>query len=287
MMPSLPDPSRVADALRALRNARSSDAALPFIDAALHALESPRTPGLGGPAPTPDLSPADLAAFLDHTQLRPAATSTDIGAVCDEAREHGFATVCIPPNAVPHATERLADTDVGVCTVVGFPHGTSRSTVKAYEAARAVGDGADEVDMVLPIGLLKEGRVAAVASDVRAVVDAVHTATDDGCVKVILETALLTDAEIAVACVAVERAGADFVKTSTGFASAGATLPHVALMRQMVGDALGVKAAGGVGSAADALQMIAHGATRIGASGSVSIVTDAAPASASSSASPY
>jgi deoxyribose-phosphate aldolase len=152
--------------------------------------------------------------------------------------------------------------------------------VKAYEATQALRDGAQEVDMVLAIGALKSQRFGDVEADIRAVVDAVATAPGEGIVKVILETALLTDAEAALACVAARRAGADFVKTSTGFAAGGATLGHVALMRQLVGDALGVKAAGGVGSAEEARRMIAHGATRIGASGSVQIVTgEAASAS--------
>ena len=274
-LPSLPNPSRLDDALQALYERGLSSDAAACVDMARDALTPSRTPGLGGPADVPDLAPADLAAYLDHTQLRPEATDDDIDAVCAEAREHGFATVCVPPNTVADAADLLATTDVGVCTVVGFPHGTNRSSVKAYEATQALRDGATEVDMVLPIGRLKSGRFTDVETDIRTVVEAVSTVSGDHCVKVILETALLTDAEIAVACVAAQKAGADFVKTSTGFASTGATLPNVALMRQMVGDALGVKAAGGVGSAADARQMIAHGATRIGASGSVGIVTGA------------
>ena len=274
-LPSLADPSRLDAALHAMHERGLSTDAAPYVDAARDALTPPRTPGLGGPAETPDLAPAELAAYLDHTQLRPDATDEAIDTVCAEARAHGFTTVCVPPNTVADAADGLAGTDVGVCTVVGFPHGTNRSSVKAYEATQALRDGAAEIDMVLPIGRLKSGRFADVEADIRAVVEAVSTCTDDGCVKVILETALLTDAETAVACIAAQKAGADFVKTSTGFASAGATLPDVALMRQMVGDALGVKAAGGVGSADDARQMIAHGATRIGASGSVGIVTGA------------
>ena len=270
----LPDSDRLLDDLQALHEAldTSSDAA-PYVERAMKAVQEPRTPGLQGPTTPPAGDAADLARFLDHTQLRPDATTEDIDAVCKEARRHGFAAVCIPPNTVTRATRRLSGTDVAVCTVIGFPHGTNRSSVKAYEATQALRDGATEVDMVAPIGWLTDHRFSDAADDIRAVVDAVNTADAHARVKVILETALLTQAEIAVACIAAQEAGADFVKTSTGFAAGGATVENVALMRQMVGDALGVKAAGGVGSAADARTMIAHGATRIGASGSVQIVT--------------
>lgn len=244
-----------------------------YVRDAVGRLRAPRQPGLGGPTAEPELDAASLAALIDHTQLRPDAAETDIRRLCTEAREYEFASVCVHPNYVTLAREQLADTDVAVCTVIGFPHGANATATKAFEAKHAVRDGATEVDMVLPVGRLKSGRIAAVESDIRAVVDAAQAVpTGSVTVKVILETALLTDAEKAVACVAAHRAEADFVKTSTGFADGGATLRDVALMRQVVGEALGVKASGGVGSAEDVRQMVAHGATRIGASGGVAIM---------------
>lgn len=274
----LPDPSRLAESLRDLR-ATHGAAAAPYVDAALDAIETPARPGLAGPAETPTLSTAEMAGLLDHTELHPEATDADVERVCDEAREHGFASVCVHPSFVPRVAAGLDGTPVLTCTVIGFPHGANRSWTKAYEAAQAIRDGATELDMVLAMGALRSGRWSDVEDDVRAVVDAAHEEADatDGSVlvKTILETALLTDAETAIACVIAQRAGADYVKTSTGFASGGATVEDVALMRQVVGDALGVKASGGVGSADDLRAMVAHGATRIGASGSVGIVTGA------------
>jgi deoxyribose-phosphate aldolase len=244
------------------------------------ALATARVPGLGGPTDPPGGPPSDLAGYIDHTELHPEATTAEVTAVIDDAREYGFASVCIAPTHVPRAAAALDGTAVDVCTVVGFPHGANRSTTKAHEAHTAVIDGAREVDLVLNVGAIRDGRFGAAEADVRAVVEAAQDAADkvdasrDGLeVKVILETALLTDAQKAVACTVAKRAGATFVKTSTGFADGGATAEDVALMRQIVGDACGVKASGGVGSASDARRMIAHGATRIGASGSVGIVT--------------
>lgn len=231
------------------------------------------------PDPPAVETPKALARRIDHTQLKPEATETQIRTLCAEAREHGFASVCVNPCYVPLAVEELAGTDVRVCTVAGFPLGATSTRTKAFEAQQAIEDGADEVDMVQPIGRLRSSHYAYVEEDIRAVVKAARGASSAGSpalVKVILETALLTDEEKAIACVLALRAGADFVKTSTGFSTAGATLEDVRLMRQIVGAEMGVKAAGGIRTYEAARDMIAHGATRIGASGSVAIVQGAA-----------
>jgi len=275
---SLPTPQALIDDLTQLRSEVSA-AAETHVDAAIDAVRDPASPGLAGPTPPPSLSVQGLAARIDHTQLRPEATESDIETVCREALEHRFAAVCIAPVHVPLASELLDKAGISVCTVIGFPHGANHSSTKAHEAQQAIQDGAVELDMVLSIGELRSGCVADVERDIAAVVEVAQRAQESGrdvIVKVILETALLTDAEKAVACIAAKRAGADYVKTSTGFAGGGATLADVALMRQVVGDAMGVKASGGVGTAEEVEAMMAHGATRIGASGSVGIVTRAA-----------
>ena len=221
-----------------------------------------------------DLAPP-LARVIDHTALKPETTEDEVRRLCDEARRYCFASVCINPCYVPLAAEQLRGTPVAVCTVIGFPLGATQTPVKASEAELAVRDGAAEVDMVLNIGLLKSGRYDYVERDVRAVVEAARASrrgTERALVKVILETALLTDEEKVIACVLAQNAGADFVKTSTGFSKGGATEADVALMRRAVGPQMGVKASGGVRSAEDARAMIARGATRIGASASVAIV---------------
>lgn len=274
---SLPTPEALIEELTQLRREVSA-AAEAHVDAAIEAVRDPASPGLAGPTPPPSLSVQGLAARIDHTQLRPEATEKDIEWACREALEHRFAAVCIAPVHVPLASELLENSGVRVCTVVGFPHGANHSSTKAHEAQQAIRDGAMELDMVLSIGELRSGCVADVERDIAAVVEVAQRAQESGrnvIVKVILETALLTDAEKAVACIAAKRAGADYVKTSTGFAGGGATLSDVSLMRQVVGEAMGVKASGGVGTAEDAEAMLAHGATRIGASGSVGIVTGA------------
>lgn len=212
----------------------------------------------------------ELARLIDHTALKPETTLEDVRTLCDEARQHGFASVCVNPCYVALATERLAGSPVATCTVIGFPLGASRLEIKAREAELAVADGADEVDMVINVGMLRSGKYDYVESDIHAVVAAVRAA--GGTTKVILETALLTDREKVIACVLAQNAGAGFVKTSTGFSKRGATTSDVALMRRTVGQTMGVKASGGIRSAKDALKMIAHGATRIGASASVTIV---------------
>ncbi|HET6569542.1 MAG TPA: deoxyribose-phosphate aldolase [Rhodothermales bacterium] len=230
--------------------------------------------------PVPEAA-RELARRIDHTALKPETTEADVRRLCDEARQYGFATVCINPCYVPLAYDLLLGTAIGVCAAIGFPLGANVPELKAEEAARAVGDGAAEVDVVLNVGMLKSGRYTYVEDEIRTVVEAVraiappHVRTVEGqvLVKVILETALLTDDEKVTACGLAERAGADFVKTSTGFSKGGATAADVALMRRTVGDRLSVKASGGIRTLADAQAMVAAGADRIGASASVAIVT--------------
>ena len=218
-----------------------------------------------------------LARMIDHTALKPETTVEEIERLCDEARQYCFATVCVNPCYVALAAERLRDTPVGICTVIGFPLGATLSELKARETELAIWDGATEVDMVLNVGLLKSRRYDAVEHDIRAVVETARTARNPRggarvLSKVILETALLTDEEKVIACVLAQNAGADFVKTSTGFSKGGATAADIALMRRAVGAGMGVKASGGIRSLADAETMIAHGATRLGASASVAIL---------------
>lgn len=250
-----------------------------YVDEAHRALVDPVCPGLAGPADPPDLSPSEMAARIDHTQLRPAAPDEQIDQLCEEAEAYGFGAVCVHPSYVSRVARAVDGTDVTPCAVVGFPHGAHQPAIKAQEAERAVMGGARELDMVLSLGAVASGRYADAEADVRAVVTA---ARDSGGavdtyvpVKVILETALLTVPQITVACVIAQRAGADFVKTSTGFASGGARAEDVAVMRQIVGPEFGVKASGGVGSVAALRTMLAHGASRVGASGSVAIIEEA------------
>ena len=214
--------------------------------------------------------PRELARYIDHTLLRADATSSEIDTMCDQAMEFGFASVCINPTWVKRASERLRGSNVKVCTVIGFPLGANSSDVKAMEARKALRDGAREVDMVINVGALKSGDRALVLADIERVVDAAHES--GAIVKVILETFLLTDEEKVVASALARKAKADFVKTSTGFAGGGATVFDVALMRETVGPDMGVKASGGVRTLEDAEDMIAAGATRIGASAGVEIV---------------
>lgn len=257
----------------------SSPTAEPYLEETLSALEAPNRPGMEGPEEEPDLDSTELAGVFDHTQLRPAATDEEIELLCEEATHYGFAAVCVHPVFLPRVARALEETEIVPCTVVGFPHGANRPATKAQEAERAVIDGARELDMVIALGALASGRFEDAEADIRAVVTAARDAGDTvdahvG-VKVILETALLSTAQIAIASVIARRAGADFVKTSTGFASSGAKAEDVALMRQVVGTDLGIKASGGVGSVGDVRRMLAHGASRIGASGSVAIMEEA------------
>ena len=215
----------------------------------------------------------DWASLIDHTLLKPEASEADIRRLCDEAAQFGFASVCVNPAWVRKASEFLRGTNVPVCTVIGFPLGATLPDVKAYEARRAIFNGAREVDMVINVGALKSGDDCSVEDDIRAVVEAGH---ENGVlVKVIIETALLTDEEKVRACLASKNADADFVKTSTGFAKGGATVEDVSLMRRTVGSALGVKASGGVKGIEDARAMFEAGATRIGASVGVKIAQEA------------
>ncbi len=233
------------------------------------------------------MTPQELARLIDHTALKPDTTEARIRTLCEEARRYGFAAVCVNPCYVPLAAELLQDSPVAVCTVVGFPLGVNRTAIKAAEAEQAIRDGAAELDMVLNIGLLKSGRHRAVLEDIRAVVDVARQAPppsgrDRILVKVILETALLTDAEKEHACRLALEAGADFVKTSTGFAGGGATVEDVALMRRVVGDRMGVKASGGIRTRAQAEALVAAGASRLGTSAGVALVQDVASAPESS-----
>ncbi|WP_019637630.1 deoxyribose-phosphate aldolase [Paenibacillus fonticola] len=211
----------------------------------------------------------NIAGMIDHTLLRSDATTEDIKKLTDDAKEYGFASVCVNPAWVAYSAEQLAGTKVKVCTVIGFPLGASTSKTKAYETADAIGSGATEVDMVINIGALKSGSDDIVLRDIQAVADA---AAGRALVKVIIETSLLTDEEKVRACKLAVQAGADFVKTSTGFQGGGATAEDVALMRRTVGPDVGVKASGGVRSLEDVNRMIEAGATRIGASSGVQIV---------------
>ncbi|WP_312117364.1 deoxyribose-phosphate aldolase [Brevibacillus reuszeri] len=209
--------------------------------------------------------------YIDHTLLKPEATQAMIDKLCAEAKEHDFASVCVNPYWVKRSAELLAGTDVKVCTVIGFPLGASTSEVKAAETSDAIRNGATEVDMVLNVGALKSGDLETVKADVAAV----KRAAGDVLLKVILETGLLTDEEKETACKLCVEAGADYVKTSTGFGPGGATVEDIALMRKTVGADVGVKASGGVRDGEAALAMIEAGASRIGTSSGVSIVTGA------------
>jgi len=211
-----------------------------------------------------------IAALIDHTILKPEATRNDVLKVCREARQYGFASVCVNSYWVPLVKAELAGSPVKVCTVVGFPLGAMLTEAKAAETAAAVRLGAQEVDMVINVGALRGGDHEAVKQDIQQVVQTAHAS--GATVKVILETALLDDNQKAIACTLCKLAGADFVKTSTGFSTAGATAHDVALMRSVVGPDMGVKASGGIRTLQDLETMTAAGATRIGASASVKIV---------------
>ncbi len=221
---------------------------------------------------TSTMSAASLARYIDHTLLKPEATPEQIAQLCAEAREHAFAAVCINPVNVAQAAQLLKGTSVAVCTVVGFPLGASLAEVKAYEAQQALNHGAAEIDMVINIGALKAGLFDQVRDEIALMVRTCKAHIRPALVKVIIEACLLTDDEKVRACQIAQAAGADFVKTSTGFSTGGATLADVALMRRTVGPAMGIKAAGGVRTRADAEAMIAAGATRIGTSSGVKLV---------------
>jgi len=219
----------------------------------------------------PAITERDLAATIDHAILKPEFTRADVDAELDIAAEWGVFSVCVRPSDIPHAVERLAGTGVAVGTVIGFPHGTTSTAAKVAETRQAIADGASEVDMVVNIGALRSGFDDVVVDDIRAVVEAASGRVT----KVILETSLLDEEQIARGSRLTEAGGAQFVKTSTGFAGGGATVPHVQLMRASVGPDVQVKASGGVRSYADALAMLAAGATRLGTSGSAVILGEA------------
>lgn len=215
----------------------------------------------------------DIASLIDHTLLKPEATPEQIAQLCSEAREYRFASVCVNPVYVKLAWDLLKGSTVKVCSVVGFPLGATPSEVKAFEAQRAIRDGASEIDMVIHVGSLKAGADDLVEQDIATVVEACHAG--GAICKVILETCLLSEDEKVRACLLARRAGADFVKTSTGFGPGGATVEDVALMRRTVGPDMGVKAAGGIRTLEALRQMVAAGANRIGASASVKIMQEA------------
>ncbi|MHA7304930.1 deoxyribose-phosphate aldolase [Arthrobacter sp. TMN-49] len=230
---------------------------------------------LTGPLAEPHAT-ADLARYIDHTLLAPEASRADIVRLCKEAAQHHFKSVCVNPIWVETAKKALLGTGVLTCTVVGFPLGTHNTDVKVFEARGATMDGADEVDMVINVASARALDKDALVSDISAVAEVVHA--EDSLLKVIIETALLSDAEKVLACEAAVEAGADFVKTSTGFNGGGATASDVALMRHTVGPEMGVKASGGVRTRDRALEMIAAGATRIGTSSGIAIVAGGAGA---------
>lgn len=215
----------------------------------------------------------EIAAYIDHTLLRAEATPEQIERLCQDALEYKFASVCVNPMFIERASRRLSGSSVAVCCMIGFPLGASVSEVKVHEAERAIQDGAADIEMVMPIGLLKAKDYRAVAEDLVAVIRTLHRL--EVMVKVIIETALLTREEIVMACSLVREAGADYVKTSTGFSHAGAKVEDVILMRTIVGDEIGVKADGGIHTYPDAISMLTAGASRLGTASGVSIVDEA------------
>lgn len=214
--------------------------------------------------------PSELAKYIDHTLLKPDATGEEIDKLCNEAKEYGFYSVCVNTTWAERCAKNLSGTDVKVCTVVGFPLGAMNSRSKHFEARHAIEDGANEIDMVMNIGALKSRDMKLVKEDVQWVLRACG---QRAILKVIIETALLTEEEIILACQIGKEAGAHFVKTSTGFSTAGATPEHVALMKKTVGEHAEVKAAGGVRTFEDAVKMIKAGATRLGTSGGIKIIS--------------
>lgn len=214
-----------------------------------------------------------VASLIDHTLLKPEATASDIRKICAEARRYVFASVCVNPYWIPIVAQELKDSGVKVCSVVGFPLGATTTASKVAETTEAIRAGANEIDVVLNVGELRAGNLESVEADIRAVVESAHARK--AIVKVILETSLLTTEQKVAACMTAKVAGADFVKTSTGFGAGGATVADVALMRETVGPEMGVKASGGIRTLDDLNKMVAAGATRIGASASVAIVQSA------------
>jgi len=214
----------------------------------------------------------DLASKIDHTNLKPTAQKSDIFSLCEEAAEYGFSSVCVASRWVATAHKELASTDVKVCSVVGFPHGNSSTHAKVSETMQALRDGAVEIDMVMSVGDMKAGNFEGVHNDILEVSKVVKQHA--GCLKVILETGYLDDDEVVKACIIAVKAGVDFVKTSTGFGPSGADPETVALMRKTVGEQVGVKAAGGIKTLADAQKMLNAGASRLGCSSSVDLINE-------------
>lgn len=212
---------------------------------------------------------SNIAKYIDHTLLKPDATEEQIKRICNEALEHGFCSVCVNPSRVELVSKQLSGSDINTCCVIGFPLGATLSSVKAFEAASVIELGANEIDMIMNIGAAKDGNWELVESDIRSVVDAVH---GKAAVKVIIETCLLTDAEKERSCKCAMAAGADYVKTSTGFSSGGATVKDVALMRSIVGSNMGVKASGGIRTREDAEKLMAAGASRLGTSNGILLI---------------
>ena len=210
-----------------------------------------------------------LAKMIDHTLLKPEVTKEQIDSLIQEAKQYQFASVCLNPVWVSYAREQLADSDVKVCTVIGFPLGATTTEIKVLEAKQAIDNGADEVDMVIAVGHLKSGNKDYVRNDIAKVKEAVG---NDNVLKVIIETSLLTDEEKEIACELSDEAGADFVKTSTGFSGGGATVDDIKLMQRVVGERLQIKASGGIRSLDDAMKMVEAGASRLGASAGVEIL---------------
>lgn len=224
------------------------------------------------------MRPENIAALIDHTILKPETISAQVRQLCEEALQYKFASACVNPSFVPLVAELVRGSTVKVCSVAGFPLGATATDAKVFEAQEAIQHGAQEIDMVMNVGALKSGDDAAVEDDIRRVADACHRGK--AICKVILENCLLTDAEKIRACKMAVRAGADYVKTSTGFNASGATVDDVALMRATVGPKIGVKASGGIRTLEDLQKMVAAGATRIGTSSGVKIMQQALAASA-------
>jgi deoxyribose-phosphate aldolase len=218
------------------------------------------------------LTSAELAAYIDHTLLKPEAVVPQFEQLCDEAVKYKFKSVCVNSSWIPFVAKKLRGTGVKICSVIGFPLGEMDTRSKAFEARNAIGNGADELDMVINVGALKSGNLKLVEEDIRAIKRACRSNT---VLKVILETGLLTDAEKIIACEISKKAGADFVKTSTGFSGSGATVHDVALMRRIVGSHMGVKASGGIRSFDQAIALINAGANRLGCGSSVDVITGA------------
>lgn len=215
-----------------------------------------------------EISPEELAKMIDHTKLSPYKAEGSLKRLCDEAKSYRFYSVCVNPYYTKFCAEQLESEDIAICTVVGFPLGQNTSETKSFEAEKAIEDGADEIDMVMNIAAFKDEKYDVVKDDIGAVVDA----AGENLVKVIIETGYLTYEEVTKASELVKEAGADFVKSSTGFGPYGANIPHIHLMREAVGEDFGVKAAGGIYDFRDTLRMIAAGATRIGTSAGVKII---------------